>query len=282
MRHYDCPYCDQKSTRRWNLETHIKRRHGGTGQPIPVPNVPFQSPVNYRVSSFPNSSSSNSIFSTSNSDPMALQRQIIEFARIVSPWIYGFRPSLSPGLYGAQPMNVGFSGGRNVLGYKGHVCNKCLSWEIGEIHDDEKELLRSNHTCDPQKLQEMQSVTDIPGTINKQRLELIFYLTLACTNDMYNQQELVDLTAVEIPPRVFDKQSDSYEEYVDLDSLPPGIPDWVHRAVKEGRTFVNRTGLAEFLSIFGATLGFFRLTIYGVKQYFFVYIAKGLEPRGIK
>ena len=36
------------------------------------------------------------------------------------------------------------------------------------------------------------------------------------------------------------------------------------------------------IPIFEATFGFFRLTIYGVKQYFFVYVAKGLEPRGIK
>ena len=26
---YHCPYCDQRSTRRWNLDVHIKRRHGG-------------------------------------------------------------------------------------------------------------------------------------------------------------------------------------------------------------------------------------------------------------
>ena len=26
---YYCPYCDQRSTRRWNLEIHIKRKHGG-------------------------------------------------------------------------------------------------------------------------------------------------------------------------------------------------------------------------------------------------------------
>jgi len=25
---YQCPYCDQRSTRRWNLDVHIKRRHG--------------------------------------------------------------------------------------------------------------------------------------------------------------------------------------------------------------------------------------------------------------
>jgi hypothetical protein len=44
---------------------------------------------------------------------------------------------------------------------------------------------------------------------------------------------------------------------------------------------INRIDLQEFLVIFEATLGFFRLTIDGVKRYF-VYIAKGLELRDIK
>jgi hypothetical protein len=109
--------------------------------------------------------------------------------------------------------------------------------------------------------------------------DLLSY-TLFCTNNIHKVS--VDLTAVKIPPSVFDKQSDSYEEYVDLDSLPSGIPDWAYRAIKEGRTSINRTDLAEFLDIFEATLGFFRLTIHGKKYYFFVYIAKGLEPPDIK
>lgn len=25
---YPCPYCNQRSTRRWNLDVHIKRKHG--------------------------------------------------------------------------------------------------------------------------------------------------------------------------------------------------------------------------------------------------------------
>jgi len=27
---YYCPYCNERSTRRWNLEVHIKRKHGGS------------------------------------------------------------------------------------------------------------------------------------------------------------------------------------------------------------------------------------------------------------
>lgn len=45
---------------------------------------------------------------------------------------------------------------------------------------------------------------------------------------------------------------------------------------------INKIDLAEFLDIFEATLGFFRLTIDGAKRYFYVYIAKGLEPWDIK
>lgn len=100
---YFCSYCDQKSTRRWNLETHIRRRHGGAGLPIPkLQNVPFQSPSNNWLgeSKYP-----NNFFSSSKGDPLDLTN-IIEFLRIVSPY-------LTPGLYGALPMNVGSLDGRN-------------------------------------------------------------------------------------------------------------------------------------------------------------------------
>jgi hypothetical protein len=30
---YHCPYCNQRSTRRWNLNVHIKRKHGGPPAP---------------------------------------------------------------------------------------------------------------------------------------------------------------------------------------------------------------------------------------------------------
>jgi hypothetical protein len=243
--------------------------------------VPLQSPANNWLGDFKPSG---------KDDQLDLQRNIFEFSRIVSPY-------LAPSLYGA-PINVGlrsslphfivsgapFSDGRNILGYKGHVCKKCLSWRIEEIRDDEKRILsKSNHTCDPQKLHEAQSVTDATGTIYKRRRqELISYLPIFCVINIYNQQELLNLAAVEIPPSVFDNWSDSYEEYVDLDTSPSGTPDWAYGAVKKGKTVINRTDLGEFLNIFEATLGFFRLTMYGVKHYFFVYIVKGLEPSDIK
>lgn len=229
---YFCPHCDQKSTRRWNLETHIKRRHGGAGRPIPkIPNAPSHSPANNSFGEF-KPRYPNNLFPNSKGDQLDVQRNIIEFSRIVSPYLApdlygGLRSSLTPFVAANSPMNLGFSDGRNILGYKGHVCRKCLLWQIEQIHDDEERILsRSNHTCDPRKLHEAQLVTDTTGTIYRQRQELISCLTILCTNDIFNQQELLNLAAVEIPASIFDNWSDSYEECIDLDTLSSGMPDW--------------------------------------------------------
>jgi hypothetical protein len=153
------------------LETHVKRRHGGAGRPIPkIPNAPSHSPANNWLGEFKPRYPHNH-FPNSKDDQLDLQRNIIEFSRIVSPYLApdlygGLRSSLAAG----SPMNLGFSDGRNILGYKGHVCKKCLSWQIEQIHDDEERILsKSNHICDPRKLHEAQFVTDTTGTIYRQR-----------------------------------------------------------------------------------------------------------------
>ena len=275
------------------METHIKRRHAGAGRRIPkMPNAPLQSPANNWLGDLSKSTSPDSIFSTSKDDPLGLfsttndhspdlQRDIIEALGTIKE-INQLRSYIAPGLNAVPPMNLDFSDGRTTLGYKGYMCEKCLSWQIQQIFDDEKiTSLKSRHACDRQRLYDAQFVTDIPRTIHRRREELIFYLTII-VNDIAKQQELVDLRAVEIPSSVFDNRSDSYEEYVDLDSLSSRTPDWAYRAVKEGKTVINKTDLAKFLDIFEGTFGFCRRTINGVKLYFFVYITKGLESWDIK
>ncbi|MGC1930032.1 MAG: hypothetical protein WA667_13730 [Candidatus Nitrosopolaris sp.] len=43
---YHCPYCDQRSTRRWNLEVHIKRKHGGSPGPYLASHPFWYKPTN--------------------------------------------------------------------------------------------------------------------------------------------------------------------------------------------------------------------------------------------
>lgn len=185
----------------------------------------------------------------------------------------------------AVTTSIGLSDGDASLGWKGYVCKKCLSFEFRSVSDDVKRIsLKSNHICDPQRVKQAQFVTDIRSTINKQRQELIFYLYYLTytVNPIANQHELVDLTAVEVPASIFDARLNSYEEYIDLNSLQSVTLGWAYRAAKEGKTMINTTDLQEFLCIFEATLGFFSLTINKVKRYFFVYIANGLAPQNIK
>jgi hypothetical protein len=264
-------------------------KHGGTGSPIPnMPNSRLQSPgkpaSNNWLGNFPMPRYPNNTFSTSNNDPLGLQwsRDMVEFLRSRKELIELLSYFSLGGLSLAQPMNVGFSDGRNVLGYKGHVCNKCLSFEFRPIFDDVKGIsLKSNHVCNPQKLSEALHVTEASATINKRRQELISCLTFML-NGVAKQAEVVDLTAVEVPASVFDIRSNNYEDYVDLDSVQSDTLDWAYHAAKEGKTTINRRDLQEFLVIFEATLGFFRLTIDGVKRYFFVYIENGLETSDIR
>jgi hypothetical protein len=154
---YSCPHCDQNSARLWNLQTHIKRKHGGTGSPIPnMPNSRLQSPgkpaSNNWLGNFPMAKYPNNTFSTSNNDPLDLQwsRDMVEFLRSRKELIELLSYFSPGGLSLAQPMNLGFSDGRNILGYKGHVCKKCLYFEFRPIFDDVKGIsLKSNHVCNP-------------------------------------------------------------------------------------------------------------------------------------
>jgi hypothetical protein len=43
---YHCPYCNQRSTRRWNLQVHIKRKHGGPPDPYLVSHPSSYKPTN--------------------------------------------------------------------------------------------------------------------------------------------------------------------------------------------------------------------------------------------
>jgi hypothetical protein len=123
---YYCPHCDQRSTRRWNLQTHIKRRHEGIGRPIPTtPKVPLQLPdrplSNNWLGDFP----PNNVFPATNNHLPDLERENIETLRMFEE-IYELRSILAPGLNVAPPMNVHFSNCGTLLGFKGYICKKIL------------------------------------------------------------------------------------------------------------------------------------------------------------
>ncbi len=133
--------------------------------------LPFQSPgkpaINNRLGDSPSFRYPHNFFSTSNNDPLDLQRYIIEFLRGMKEinelrlyfsrygaqpmntgfldWRTTFTPGgpnafFTPSRYGAQPMNTGFLDDRTTLGFKGYVCNSCFHFWCSPIFDDEKSI----------------------------------------------------------------------------------------------------------------------------------------------
>jgi hypothetical protein len=255
----------------------------GTGRPIPkMPNPPLQSSGksvrnNWHSDIYDRFRPPKNMSSTRNDNPADFQRFALESLRNFKEFTELVSQIAQYSSINAIPvMNLRFANHGTTLGVKGHICEKCFSFEIAPILNDEKMTsLKSKHMCGTQS-------QDIAGTIfYKRKQELIFQLT-SIVNYMAKQHELVDLAAVEIPASVFDSRLDSYEDHVDLDYFRSSTPNWAHHAIKERKIVINRTDLAEFLDIFIATLGFFKLTIDGEKRCFFVYIANELEPSNIK
>jgi hypothetical protein len=288
---YGCPHCYQTSTRRWNLKTHINRRHTGAGRPIPkIASDPlWTGGVEYKTGF------KNDIIPITRHDPKATDtgdflEQILQRLRKQKEI-----KDLCSELYGQQApsiishphaLNMGLMISElaatcgTTLGFKAYGCDKCLDFGIEQIFDHAKKTsLKLDHVCDQQRLDKAQFVKDIATTAKQRRQELTLYLTIIV--DGMFQQEPIDLAAVEIPDHVFEKPIS--EEYVDLDSLSSGTAiDWAYKVALGHKTKIDRIVLAQLLAIFNATLGFFRLTIDGTKRYFFTYIAKGLEPRDIE
>ena len=80
---YYCPYCDQTSTRKWNLSTHIKRKHHGSDDPFEIPNKivlgdPYYQPRGH------NSDFSNYFLPQIDfSDPLRVSEKMAKFKRLL-------------------------------------------------------------------------------------------------------------------------------------------------------------------------------------------------------
>jgi hypothetical protein len=285
---YCCPHCNQTSTRRWNLKIHIDRRHAGAGRPIPkIATEPiWTGGVGYKTRF------KNNNFSITNHNPKAddpedfleqsLQplRKLKEFKDLYSELSGQKAPSLNMGFMVSDLASKTTTTYGTTLGYKGYGCDKCLTFGFEQIFDHPTMTsLKVNHICNTQRLHEAQSVKDIATTAKQRRQELILYLTMIV--DHIFQQEPIELAAVEIPYYVFEKPIS--EEYVDLDSVSSGTAiDWAYDVATGYKINIDKIVLSQFLAIFNATLGFFRLKIDGTKRYFFAYIAKGLQPWDIE
>ena len=180
---------------------------------------------------------------------------------------------------------------RNI-GYRGRICNKCLSYWIDFAYNNEEEgmklLMRekfSGHECDPKKVLEISkcNVLDLVSKNNEARKKLSDLFTLIASSiiTVYGQK-LLYLHIEELIEHD-NRQLFSWikkEDSIDLGNIKEiKESHWAYRAIKEEKVgdkkgiIINSSELVDFFRTALATFGTFRVQMGedNLPHYFFIY-----------
>jgi hypothetical protein len=169
-----------------------------------------------------------------------------------------------------------------TLGYEGFICRKCLYFTFEQVLDTPtRTSVRFKHTC-KQPAVECKVGEDVNRMLIA-RLEVLIHCLTDIVASTSQYREKAKIVAVETPSFEVKNGSEIHEVGINLITEPMlKIPAWIYEVVQTGRTIIDKTGIQEFLELFGSTFGFFRLLIIGVPKFYFVYISNGLELQDIR
>ena len=180
---------------------------------------------------------------------------------------------------------------RNI-GYRGRICNKCLSYWIDFAYNNEEEgmklLMRekfSGHECDPKKVLEISkcNVLDLVSKNNEARRKLSDLFTLIASSiiTVFGQKPLY--LHIEELIEHDNRQLFSWikkEDSIDLGNIKEiKESHWAYRAIKEEKVgdkkgiIINSSELVDFFRTALATFGTFRVQMGedNLPHYFFIY-----------
>ncbi len=201
---WNCPNCEMSSKRRGNVKRHIKRRHRTMGEPVSYDTMQYykdMTPQNFR---FPLAYSHHTSLSSPTpkekphknfSDFLEEQilqplRKVVEYKNLVSqlstmqqqtgimPGDGGIYPSMPSMTFDTEEFNNNLSKEESSLdnendsgtvGYRGHVCGKCLVISIDTIFrhkDRESRQIETTHACNSKRLDDAQLEPNKDKTIN--------------------------------------------------------------------------------------------------------------------
>ena len=126
-----------------------------------------------------------------------------------------------------------------TVGYRDHVCEKCLVISIDTIfrhNDRENRQIKTTHVCNSKRLHDAQLEPNKDKTINDlyEKLPEVMKkkVNLWTENSAY-------LVAIEMPPKVALKNS--------FEITPNNENHWAARAIKDKQTILNDEELSDFL-----------------------------------
>jgi hypothetical protein len=273
---WNCFHCQMSSTRHWNVQRHIGRRHGGMGEPVRSNNrryykdmdpQNFASPFAYSHHSsmsilaqekkLHNNFSSvlenqilaplrkmveykNLLRQLSTIQQQQQQRMILDGDDILYPSIQSmtFRTDESINNLSEEP-SLDNENNSEIIGYRGHVCEKCSIISIDTIfrHEDgESGQPERMHTCNSKTLDDSQLESNMDKTIKNVNDKLPELMKKKVNSWTQNSASLL---AIEMPPKVAFKNC--------FEITPTNENHWAARAIKNKRTILNDDELSDFL-----------------------------------
>lgn len=161
---FSCPFCEQKSSRKWNLQVHLIRKHHGVGSPL-------QNNRDERSSGALNKYSSKRVF------PFAEGQKNFYDTRPVGHFLKSLHEileieslfdKLSP-RGGPHPLQMHMCASNSsptfeghVSGYERYICRRCLVTSPLSfiVIKETGELFRTEHRCHPVTIARVQNLTE--------------------------------------------------------------------------------------------------------------------------
>jgi hypothetical protein len=127
-----------------------------------------------------------------------------------------------------------------IVGYRGHVCDKCLVIIIDTIfryNDRENGKIETTHTCDSKRLDDAQLESDKDKIITNLYEKLTEYIRKKVNSWTKNSAYVL---AIEIPPNAAENNNC-------FDITPTDENHWAARAIKNKKTILNDEEISDFL-----------------------------------
>jgi len=272
---WNCPNCEMSSTRRGNVKRHIRRRHKGMGGPVRYDTMQYYKDINPQNFLFPLAYSHHTSLSILTQkekshknfsdllEDQILQplRKIVEYKDLLSQ-LSTIQPQqqriMSGGLYPSMPSMTFDSNEDNnnpsehsifeeedddyyseIVGYRGHVCEKCLVIIIDTIfryNDRENGKIETTHTCDSKRLDDAELEPDKDKIISDLYEKLSEVMKKKVNSWTKNSAYVV---AIEMSPNAAVNNC--------FDITPTDENHWAVRAIKNKQTILTDEEISDFL-----------------------------------
>jgi hypothetical protein len=273
---WNCSSCQMSSDRLYNVRRHIQRRHGGMGEPVSYNSRQCYKDTNPENFHFPFAYShhvpSSSLIRKENSDKnfsdflehQILQplRKIVEVKNLISQLSTiqpqqqrimsgdGVYPTIASTTFDTSESNNNLSeysrsedyvnDYSEIVGYRGHVCEKCTIINIDTIfrhNDGESGQIETTHTCSSKRLADAQLKLDKDRIIITDLYKKLPEVMKKKVNSWTKNSAY--LVAMEMPPTA------ALNNCFEIN--PTDDSHWAVRAIKDKQTILNDEELSDFL-----------------------------------